>query len=326
MSKTAVEKCGAGSGGTANPTMFALTPAQQRVADQFLLIDEERPLADLSWASELADWIDDALENHRPHIRGERLWIGKTALSGVLGCEANHQAGRGDFAWSSRTARGDIVHRAVAMAAAGSEAEPRDLAWAALDQAQLDGGRSLATWLRDLPESQRVALVAEALPGIDSFLTNWPPLKSIWRPVPEYPVGAEIADGRVKVTGRVDLALGSNRVGPEGGLRRRRMLVDLKSGRPNSDHRAEHLLYALLETLKTGVAPFRAATYYLDEGTWVADTITKELLVVAGRRLIDATQRIIELADGRKPTRLAGWRCSFCPLAEGCPERIEPDG
>ena len=139
-----------------------------------------------------------------------------------------------------------------------------------------------------------MALVADALPGIDSFLTNWSPLKSIWRPVPEYPVGAEIADGRVKVTGRVDLALGSNRVAPEGGLRRRRMLVDL-SGWPNSDHRAEHLLYALLETLKTGVAPFRAATYYLDEGTWVADTITKELLVLAGRRLIGATQRIIEL-------------------------------
>lgn len=101
------------------------------------------------------------------------------------------------------------------------------------------------------------------------------------------------------------------------------MLVDLKSGRLNADHRAEHLLYALLETLKTGVAPFRAATYYLDEGTWVADTITKELLVVAGRRLIDATQRIIELGDGREPTRQAGWRCGFCPLAEDCGTKVE---
>lgn len=206
------------------------------------------------------------------------------------------------------------------------EAEPRDLAWAAIDQAQLDGGRSIAAWLRDLPESHRVALVAEALPGIDGFLSNWPSLKAAWRPVPEYPVGAEIADGRVKVTGGVDLALGNNRVGPGGGLRRRRMLIELKPGRPNSDHRAEHLLYALLETLKTGVAPFRAATYYLDDGRWVADSITKELLVVAGRRLIEATQRIVELADGSEPTRLVGWRCGFCPLAYNCRERLNAEG
>lgn len=31
-----------------------LTPAQQRVATEFLLLDQERPLADLSWAPELA--------------------------------------------------------------------------------------------------------------------------------------------------------------------------------------------------------------------------------------------------------------------------------
>ena len=78
--------------------------------------------------------------------------------------------------------------------------------------------------------------------------------------------------------------------------------------------------FALLETLKTGVAPFRAATYYLDEGMWAVDTITKELLVVVGRRLVGATQRrIIELADGLEPRRQAGWGCGFCRLGESCP-------
>src|SRR4051812_20001733 len=87
-----------------------LTPAQQRVADELLALDDERPRADLSWASDVSDWIDNALEDHRPHIRGERLWIGKSAISGVLACEAHHVAERTDFVWSSRTARGDIVH------------------------------------------------------------------------------------------------------------------------------------------------------------------------------------------------------------------------
>ncbi len=58
-------------------------------------------------------------------------------------------------------------HRAVAITAAGSEAEPRDLAWAAVEQAQREGGRSIGSWLRGLTETERLALVAEALPGID---------------------------------------------------------------------------------------------------------------------------------------------------------------
>lgn len=300
---------------------LTLNPAQQRVAEELLGLGQERPLADLSWGPELADWIDDALEDHANELGSERLWVGKGTISGVLGCEANHLAEREPFAWSPHIAKGEIVHRAVALAAAGSEAEPRDLAVAAIDQAQLGGSKSIASWLRTLPDNQRVALVAEALPGIDGFLTSWPPLRAAWRPVPEYPVGAEVGDGRVKVTGRVDLALGGNRVGPDNVLRRRRMLIELKTGRPNDDHRAEHLLYALLETLKTGVAPFRSATYYLDDGAWVSDDITKELLVVAGRRLVGAVQRIIELRTGRDPTRQAGWRCGFCPLADNCPER-----
>lgn len=304
---------------------LALTPVQVRVGGELLRLGQERPMADLSWAPSLADWIDHALEDHSAELGSERLWVGKSAISGVLGCEANHLAEREPFAWSLPTAKGEIVHRAVALAAAGSEAEPRDLAVAALDQAQLEGSRSIASWLRTLPDAQRRALVAEALPGIDGFLASWPPLKSAWRPVPEYPVGADVGDGRVKVTGRVDLALGANRVGSDNVLRRRRMLIELKTGRPNDDHRAEHLLYALLETLKTGVAPFRAATYYLDDGAWVSDDITKELLVVAGRRLIGAVQRIIELRTAREPTRQAGWRCGFCPLASACPDRLKAD-
>lgn len=104
-------------------------------------------------------------------------------------------------------------------------------------------------------------------------------------------------------------------------MRCRRLLIELKTGSPNPDHRAEHLTYSLLDTLQTGLAPWRAATCYLDAGTWVTDDITLELLRVAAGRLVTAVRRLIEL-DGRPPTRQAGWRCGSCTLAEGCAERL----
>lgn len=302
-----------------------LTPVQQRVADDLLALGDERPIADLSWAPELADWIDDALTEHSPRVGPRQLWLSKGALSGVHGCESNYLVSQGDFAWTNEIAKGTIVHHAIALAAAGSDAPPRDLAYAALDQASTKGSRSLGAWLKNLPEQQKVALVADAVVGIDGFLSAFPPLKAAWHPVAEYPVVATVGDGRVRVTGRVDLSLGSNRPGPDNVLRRRRMFIEVKTGRARPEHRAEHLLYALLELLHIGVAPFRSVTYYTADGTWVADDITKELLVVAGRRLIDATQKLIELGDGREPTRQAGWRCAFCPLAEACPERVQAE-
>ncbi len=301
------------------------TLTQKRVSDELLGLGQERPLVDLSWAPELADWIDDALVPHSLRVGQDQLWITKGALAGVFGCEENYVHTKNDFEWSTEVAKGIIVHHAIALSAAGSEAPPRDLAYAAVRQAQSAGGRSLGAWLTGLSDEERVALVAEAVVGIDGFLSAFPALKASWNPVAEFPVAATIADGKVRVSGRVDLSLGSARTGGGSTLRRRRLFIEVKTGRPRAEHRAEHLLYALLETLRSGVAPFRAATFYTATQSWIADDITKELLVVVGRRLIEGTQRLVELGDGREPARHPGWRCGFCPLADTCPERIEAD-
>lgn len=305
--------------------LVTLTPVQQRVADELLGLGQERPVADLSWGPEIADWIDDALSQHSPRVGPKQRWVSKSAIAGVLGCEANYLATKDDFAWSTEVAKGTVIHHAIALAAAGSDAPPRDLAYAAVEQAQASGGRSLGRWLGGLDAQERVALVGEAVVGIDAFLTSFPRIRSSWHPVAEFPVHATIGDGKVRVSGRVDLALGSDRPGPDHVLRRRRMFIEVKSGRPRPEHRAEHILYALIELLRSGLAPFRSATFYTATSSWVADDITKELLLVAGRRLIAATQRIIELGDGREPMRQAGWSCNFCPLAEDCPERLRAD-
>lgn len=297
-----------------------LSPLQQRVADDLLGIGHERPTADLSWAPELRAWLDDSLRDHTPLVGPRQLWVTKRAMAGALGCEARHLATQDDFAWNREIAKGVVVHHAVALVAAGSMAEPLDLANAGLDEARDKGGRSLRSWLSDLSEQQRLALVSVAVADIDAFLATFPPMEAGWNPVAEFPVRATIGEGKVRVSGRVDLALGSPRPGSDHAVRRERMLLEIKSGRPQPEHRAEHLTYALLELLRSGIAPFRAATYYTASSTWVADDITFDLLFLAGKRLVDATKRLIELNAGREPERRPGWRCGYCPLATACPE------
>lgn len=267
----------------ANDSVLAgLTPAQVRIAVGLLGLGEERPVADLDWASELADWIDDALTTHSGGPGPTRWTVTKASLAGVFGCEAHSVASRGQFAWNNRTAKGTVVHNAIALAAAGgATTSARILAEAAMDEAQRSGDKSLAAWLAGLGPAQRASLIAESVPPIDGFLSAFPPLRPAWNPIAEYPVAATIGDGRVRVSGRVDLALGSNRRDGDRFLRRRRLFIEVKTGASRPEHRAVHLLYALLETLRSGVAPFRAATYYTEDATWLADDITKELLVVA---------------------------------------------
>ncbi len=301
--------------------LVALMPVQQAVADDLLDVGGERPIADLAWAHELSAWIEAELSDHASLVGpGQHRW-GKGAIASILGCEANHLASVGDFRWTSAIAKGTIVHQAIALAAAGSEAAPRDLAYAALDQAASSGNRSLRTWLDALPDQDRVALAGDAVVGIDGFLSSFPPLQAGWRPVAEWPVSATIAASKVRISGRVDLSLGAPRPGPEG-IERRRLIVEIKTGAPRLEHRADHLLYALLDTLSSKIPPWRAATFYTATGTWVADDITEELLAVAARRLVDAVKRLIEVVYSRAPNRRVGWRCKFCPIEPTCPARL----
>ncbi len=140
-----------------------LTPLQQQVADSLLSPEVERPTAE-PWAEELASRIDDALIAHAAHITGDPLFVSKGAISGVLACETAHLAPREPFQWGPLTARGEIIHRAAALAAAGADLDPHELATTALDEA-LSGSGSLSRWLRRQPERTRLAVVARRSPA-----------------------------------------------------------------------------------------------------------------------------------------------------------------
>lgn len=91
------------------------------------------------------------------------------------------------------------MHRAIALAAAGSVVSPRDLAYAALHHAASEGGRDLRSWLAELTETQRLAIIGESVVGVEGFVEAFPVLDASWRPIAEWPVVAATASGTVRV-------------------------------------------------------------------------------------------------------------------------------
>jgi hypothetical protein len=95
--------------------------------------------------------------------------------------------------------------------------------------------------------------------------------------------------------------------------------VDLKTGQPSTTHADDLRLYAVLETLRVGVPPFRLASYYLDSGTWHAEDVTEDVLTTAMRRLVGGVAKVVELRfEGRPATLAPGPACHYCPARRTC--------
>jgi hypothetical protein len=118
------------------------------------------------------------------------------------------------------------------------------------------------------------------------------------------------------LSGRADLTLQR----PEGSLARK-LVIDLKTGGFSQGHLDDLRFYALLETLRLGTPPRLVATYYLDSGRFVPESVSEELVWSATARVIGAATRIVELR-GRgadlQPVYRPGPACRWCPLVSGC--------
>ena len=75
----------------------------------------------------------------------------------------------------------------------------------------------------------------------------------------------DLCDERIVLRGKYDLALGRAQ-----GTEARVLIVDFKTGDRHGSHLDDLRYYALLETIRNGVPPFRVATYYLDASTFGA--------------------------------------------------------
>jgi hypothetical protein len=303
-----------------------LAPVQRQVLEDLLAVDAPRPLADLGVGTRLRAQLDVGLADVASLLPSAHapLVVGKSMLD-TLTCEGRF-LDRLDtpFAWAPAMVAGTLAHTGIAVDLAGGWArEPGEVvrhAWQTFATSGTPAGRYLA----ELNGAEADALRGRALNLIVEFRELFPPLPD-WVTIRTEPeLAALLLDGRLALRGKPDLAIG--RALHAG--RRRLLLVDLKTGRRNAlRDRADMRFYALLATLKYGVAPFRVATFYLDEAGWDAEDVDDDVLEAATRTVVDKTARAVRLIYARPPEgelRLVpSGSCHWCGRSAACPERTD---
>ena len=292
-----------------------LNPAQEEVLAQLGATRDERPHFDAALRHQLRRELDDGIEPLLGDLPADdTMFVSKHLLGRIMGCEKRFLAEDDDrFEWSVPLARGTIAHKAIELSIPWRR-EPEPLVLVDESMARLSEGiDGLADWLQTCSEVERAELRAEANDRVVKFLECWPPLKTNWRPVTESRLRLELHD-RVVLSGKVDLALGQ----AEGGLAGK-VLVDLKTGGFSPQHLDDLRFYALIEAVRLGTPPRLLATYYLDQGRFLPETVSEELLFSTVARVVDGVARILDTRKReREPNTAPGPACRWCIALHDC--------
>ena len=132
----------------------------------------------------------------------------------------------------------------------------------------------------------------------------------MWRPVLESGARYEMFDKHIVLSTKTDLTLGAagNKV-----------IIDVKTGTLHPHHREELRFYALVESLRTGLAPRKLATLSLLTARIDVEDVTEGVLQAAVRKTADAVRKMYELERlRREPHLVPSSTCRWCPLNESC--------
>jgi CRISPR/Cas system-associated exonuclease Cas4 (RecB family) len=292
----------------------ALTPVQLetlealRRAPEPLVFDPDL-IADIR--TEVRCALDEFADRLRPE---QQVWINKHAIATVLDCEEFHLIPN-DFEWRPALAKGQVAHRAIQLTLSWrGEPNPTDLVDEAMARL-IDEERGIGAWIATLSPADEADLRGQSVERVTKFMESFPPLDKRSNPMTESTTRWP-NEGPIILQGKVDLIIGRP-VGNES----RKVIIDLKTGRPSVRHRQDLGFYALVETLARSVPPRKLATFYLDAAEVQVEDVSERLLRTAVRRTLDGINAIVELqAEGRPPVRRAGVTCRWCPLAESCDE------
>jgi PD-(D/E)XK nuclease superfamily protein len=297
-----------------------LTEPQRRTLDR-LIGTAPRP----SFPPDLGRALRARIEDR---VRGlnlaEQLWLGKEKLNDHGRCEGKFlSAVLGEappFEHSPKSAAGVLLHRAIEVDVGAREAlDPHEIASRAADRLSEREERFSEYW-RDLDVAAQDEQLMEVVRGVTLFQASFPPLREMRReltPVSELGVKSELADGALVLSGKIDLVLGApDRADP---TRATRLAIDLKTGGAYPEYPEDMRFYALVMTLRFGVPPYRAASFFLDSGEWQAEDITLEILEHAADRVVAAVTAAGSLSAGAEPSLVPGPYCGWCPRAERCP-------
>ncbi len=289
-----------------------LSPVQQRTLDR-LKRGDEPVVFDRAFIADVRAEMRAALDHFSARLDDrQELWISKHKIAAVLECET-YSLEPDEFEWTTANAKGTIAHRAIELLVSWrGDPTPIDLVDEALSRLA-DENSGIGLWVAALSSGDEADVRGQSVERVTSFIENFPPLSKRWRPVMEASVRWP-SGGPITLAGKVDLLFGK----PDG-LESRKVIVDLKTGRPHVRHRQDLAFYALLETLVREIPPRKVATFYLDAAEAHADEVTEALLETAMRRTLDAINAIVELsAERRPPRRQAGSSCRWCSLRTTC--------
>ena len=294
-----------------------LTPAQREVLALLREGDAPRPEVEPELRHDLRRRLEGELAAVATGLT-EPVFVGKAALGRVLSCEAHQVAeAAAPFEWSIPAARGTVAHKAIQLSvgrAGVDRAPPLRLVDDALARLTDDPTERVADFLLGLSDAERAELRGDVNELVAGFLELWPPLQPAWKPQAEARRRAELCGGMIVLSGTVDLTLGAPT-----GLQAGRVVVDLKSGARHAGHADDLRFYALLDTLRCGVPPFRLVGYYLDSGHLQPEDVTEDVLEAAVRRTAAATRKIVELRLGlRSPGVTPNPTCRWCRLRHDC--------
>jgi hypothetical protein len=297
-----------------DPAREPLTPAQQETLEQIRPPAEERPTYRSTLRLDLLHRLEGALVDVADDL-DDALWVSKRTLQAVHGCEASHEAEQSQpFEYTVPTARGQVFHKAVELSVhLGAKRHPLELVDEAVASLMAKENK-LADFLQTTGEIDRAELRSECGALVTAFLDTFPPLRAAWRPTTESPRRVPLLRDKIVLFGRFDLTLGGP-VDTTAG----RVILELKTGRPTSQHQDDLRFYALLETLVTGVPPLLVASFYVDAGRVYTERVDEPALEAAVRRTIDGVQRLAALRAGEvEPRRVPGPPCRWCSIAHDC--------
>jgi PD-(D/E)XK nuclease superfamily len=298
----------------------AYNPAQQRVID-LLGRSEQRPSLPDSLATELKAGLEAAVApyvNLLPDGKSfeNRLFLNKGALTNVHGCEKYYLDGQEAFEWNLANSRGTIVHKAIEVSVnLRRPMPPTDLVEEAVVRMADDSSKPISEFLSTLDEYQRAELIGECGALFTRFTECFPPIRKQWWPQVESTVALNLAGNRIRVSGKLDLALGKP---PD------KVVIDMKTGYRVQSHVDDLRLYALIDFIAVGQPPRKVASYYLDSAEIHAEDITEAVLRSAARRLEEGLIRAIELKlGGAEPVLRPGPNCRWCLHSGECAAGIE---
>lgn len=286
-----------------------------RVVDELLDLEAERPVAPLGLAADLEAVIADGTRSIMSD-QGE-LWIGKGRVAGMLRCEgqavAQASQARNGAAPSPALAVGIIAHKGMQAAQSHAGLPVADYV--------LDGLRTVRRqqpkiddWWQELGPVAQSEVLSGAANAVSAWRDQWPVVPLAWQP--RWEPALRVTVGPLVLSAKPDLVIGTPR---DNGLQTM-LVVDFKTGQLQADHAAEADFYALLATLKWRVPPWRSTVYSVLTGSWSLPVdVDAERLTAAAETLIRVVRRWVEIVDQHdEPELIPGPHCAWCPLSASC--------